>query len=155
MPLTAAELPPNLVGAASPLRSFQEKLCYLVDMYARHSETHRDRYPRWPSFDQLAREISDRTGVAISHGYLHQLCRGKRDNPTLNHLQALAEFFGVPTSYFTDDAMTDEVKAQYELVLAMRDSRVREICTYAPKLDRRGLEAVTNLIKSLADQDEE
>lgn len=135
-------------GGEQP-RTLAEKLHYLIDQYAKHSEKHAHRYPKWPSFDQLAHEISEATGTSLSHGYLHQLCRGTRDNPTLHHLQALADFFGVPAAYFTDDETAAAVIAQYELVLAMRNSRVREICTYAPLLDQTGLEAVTALIKTL------
>lgn len=130
-------------------RSFADRLNYLIDQYVKHSPEHARRYPKWPSFDQLAREISERSGRSISHGYLHQLCRGQRDNPTLHHVEALAGFFGVPVTFFTDAGVTAEVMAEYELVAALRDSRIREICLHAPRLDQQGLIAITNLIKNL------
>ena len=130
-------------------RSFADRLNYLIDQYVKHSPEHARRYPKWPSFEQLAREISERSGRSISHGYLHQLCRGQRDNPTLHHVEALAEFFGVPVTFFTDAGMTAHVMAEYELVAALRDSRIREICLHAPRLDQQGLTGSTNLIKNL------
>jgi transcriptional regulator with XRE-family HTH domain len=129
--------------------SFADRLNYLIDQYVKHSPEHAHRYPKWPSFEQLAREISERSGRSISHGYLHQLCRGQRDNPTLHHVEALAAFFGVPVTFFTDAGMTAQVIAEYELVTALRDSRIREICLHAPRLDQQGLMAITNLIKNL------
>lgn len=52
------------------------------------------------------------TGVTISQSYIWQLRKGKKNNPTFKHLQALAAFFGVPVSYFFDDEMTDRVDQQ-------------------------------------------
>ena len=137
-------------AAEQPPKTLADKLGYLIDIYVQQSDPGGNGSRRWPSFEKLATEISEATGKSISHGYLHQLCRGHRTNPTLHHLQALAEFFRVPVAFFTDDESTREIVAQYELVLAMRNSRIREICTYAPLLDREGLEEVTALVKSLA-----
>lgn len=130
-------------------RTLADKLVYLIDVYAQQNAAP-GQQAQWPTFERLAAEISASTGKSISHGYLHQLCRGQRDNPTLHHLQALAEFFRVPVAFFTDNEATREIVAQYELVLAMRNSRIREICTYAPLLDWEGLDAVTALVKDLA-----
>ncbi|HEX6402626.1 MAG TPA: hypothetical protein VF003_05630, partial [Pseudonocardiaceae bacterium] len=49
--------------------SFADRLNYLIDQYVKHSTEYARRYPRWPSFDQLAREISEHSGRSISHGY--------------------------------------------------------------------------------------
>ena len=41
-------------------------------------------------------------GHELSPSYLRMLRRGQRTNPTLETIQALADFFGVPTGYFFD-----------------------------------------------------
>lgn len=56
--------------------------------------------------------------MTISQSYIWQLRKGKKDNPTFKHLQALAGFFGVPVSYFFDDEVTDRVDQQLEEVKA-------------------------------------
>lgn len=61
------------------------------------------------------------TGVTISQSYIWQLRKGKKDNPTFKHLQALAAFFGVPVSYFFDDEVTDRVDQQLEELKAEQD----------------------------------
>jgi transcriptional regulator with XRE-family HTH domain len=66
------------------------------------------------------------TGVTISQSYIWQLRKGKKDNPTFKHLQALAAFFGVPVSYFFDDEVTDRVDQQLEEVKA-EQARLHEI----------------------------
>ena len=65
------------------------------------------------SNEQVAAAIVT-TGVTISQSYIWQLRKGKKDNPTYKHLQALAAFFGVPVSYFFDDEVTDRVDLQLE-----------------------------------------
>jgi transcriptional regulator with XRE-family HTH domain len=66
------------------------------------------------------------TGLTISQSYIWQLRKGKKDNPTFKHLQALAAFFGVPVSYFFDDEVTDRVDQQLE-ELCVEQARLNEI----------------------------
>lgn len=53
------------------------------------------------------KEIVDRMearGISsMSLSYLQQLRTGQATNPRLQHLRALADAFGVPVSYFTDE----------------------------------------------------
>jgi transcriptional regulator with XRE-family HTH domain len=61
------------------------------------------------------------TGVTISQSYIWQLRKQKKDNPTLKHLQALADFFGVPPAYFFDDAVAGQIDDQIEALRAERE----------------------------------
>ncbi|KAA2249541.1 XRE family transcriptional regulator [Solihabitans fulvus] len=65
-------------------------------------------------------------GVTISQSYIWQLRQGRKDNPTYRHLEALAGFFGVPVSYFFEDATTDRVDEQLTQLKAEQE-RLREI----------------------------
>ncbi|MEV0845483.1 helix-turn-helix transcriptional regulator [Streptomyces sp. NPDC049954] len=51
-------------------------------------------------------------GVTISQSYIWQLRKGTKTNPTLRHLEALADFFGVPAAYFFDNETGDRVGEQ-------------------------------------------
>ncbi|MYW90514.1 helix-turn-helix transcriptional regulator [Amycolatopsis rubida] len=62
------------------------------------------------------------TGVKISGSYIWHLRKARKDNPTLRHLYALAAFFGVPPSYFFDDAVTDRVDEQLQKLQAAQES---------------------------------
>ncbi|WP_030055242.1 MULTISPECIES: helix-turn-helix domain-containing protein [Streptomyces] len=62
-----------------------------------------------------------KAGVAISQSYIWQLRKSKKTNPTLRHLQALADFFGVPAAYFFDDEVTDRVEGQLSLLRAEQE----------------------------------
>lgn len=64
------------------------------------------------SNEHVAAEIGRASGVTISQSYIWQLRKGRKDNPTLKHLQALADFFGVPAAYFFDSEVTARVNDQ-------------------------------------------
>lgn len=95
-------------------RSLADRLNHLFSRYTARSG---QEY----SNEHVAAAIAD-TGVTISQSYIWQLRKGKKDNPTFKHLQALAGFFGVPVSYFFDDEVTDRVDQQLE---SLRDQRNR------------------------------
>lgn len=97
-------------------------------------------------------EVADaitHSGVKISAAYLWLLRTGRRDNPTLRHIEALAKFFGVPPGYFFDDDQADAVDRQLELLVAARDADVREIMLRSTDLSRPNRDAVLQIIKNI------
>lgn len=96
-------------------RSLADKLNHL---FAHHTSRNGQEY----SNEQVAAAISGRGEVTISQSYIWQLRKSKKDNPTCKHLQALADFFGVPVSYFFDDDVTDRVDQQLE---QLRSEQIR------------------------------
>jgi transcriptional regulator with XRE-family HTH domain len=90
--------------------------------------------------------------VKISFSYLSQLRSGVKDNPSFKQLAALAEFFGVPVSYFTGSAPeVDRIDAELALGAAMRDSGVRDLALRASHLTPAGLRALAGVLQSLED----
>jgi len=82
-----------------------------------------ERDGREYSNEHVASAIRSASGVTISQSYIWQLRKGKKDNPTLKHVQALADFFGVPAAYFFDDGVTDRVSKQLATLEAERQRR--------------------------------
>ncbi|MGI5467484.1 helix-turn-helix domain-containing protein [Streptomyces sp. CA-132043] len=78
------------------------------------------------SYKALAAEIAAQSGESFSGAYLWQLHRGERTNPTLRHLQALAAYFDVPVSYFTDDDVTRKVLDEEDLARRELDRSMTE-----------------------------
>jgi transcriptional regulator with XRE-family HTH domain len=76
------------------------------------------------SNEQVASAISA-GGVTISQSYIWQLRKAKKDNPTMRHLQALADFFGVPAAYFFDDDVEGRVNEQLAALRAEQDRLTR------------------------------
>lgn len=100
-----------------------EKLDHLLELRAQLSED------GVPSYKKLAAEIAAQSGESFSGAYLWQLHRGERANPTLRHLRALAEYFCVPVSYFTDDEVArrmidEDLLSRRELDQSMAEAGV-------------------------------
>lgn len=118
-------------GGSARSVSLSERLTTLFHE-VRNKETGREYTPR--DVEDFVKEkmahlsAEEQKTRTISHTYLWQLKRGYRLNPTLGHLQSLAEFFGVPTSYFTDTDLTEgELEHQALLAAGLRDDTVRQI----------------------------
>jgi hypothetical protein len=98
------------------------------------------------SYQEVADSIRSEGGPTISATYLWQLRKGLRDNPTRNHLAALAKFFGVSPAYFFDEDTAEMVDAQLSLLAAMRDNSVRTVALRAQGLSVESLAAVQVVI---------
>ncbi|PVB10615.1 XRE family transcriptional regulator [Mycobacteroides abscessus] len=82
-----------------------------------------------PSDATVADGIFEKTGVQMSGPYLCLLRTGKRTNPTVQNVQAIAEYFGVPASYLIDAGADAAIESELRLVKAMRDNGIRDIAT--------------------------
>ena len=97
--------------------------------------------------EQVAKAIEERGGPTISASYLWQLRKGLRDNPTKKHLEALADYFGVPPAYFFDEDATERIDAELDLLASMRDADVRHVALRASGLSTQTLKAITDMIE--------
>lgn len=95
-----------------------------------------------PSDATVADGIFEKTGVQMSAPYLCLLRTGKRTNPTVQNVQAIAEYFGVPASYLIDIGADAAIESELRLVKAMRDNGVRDI---AARLSGLTPESIGNL----------
>lgn len=122
-------------------RTFAEKLEHLFRTV---------RGPRGEhTLEEVVEGIRERGGPAtISVSYLWQLRKGTKDNPTKRHVEALADFFGVPAAYFFDDAAAERVDAELSLLSALRDAGVRSVALRAAGLSPRSLDAIRTIIDS-------
>lgn len=93
-----------------------------------------------------AADITRKTGVSISPAYLWQLRNGVKDNPTVQHLRALAEYFGVPASYLIDPDPAPQIDAQLNLLQALRDGGVRDLAMRASGLTPQALNSVASIL---------
>lgn len=105
------------------------------------------------SNEQVAAAITA-GGISISQSYIWQLRKGIKENPTLKHVQGLADFFGVPPAYFFDEAVTDrvgqrltELKAeQRRLAELAASSEVQMMALRAGELSAKGRQQVADLL---------
>ena len=93
-----------------------------------------------------AEAITRKTGVSISSAYLWQLRTGVKTNPTVTHLRAIAQFFGVSPSYLVDPGIDPDIDAQLNLLQAMRDAGVRDLAMRASGLTPQALNSLRAMV---------
>ncbi|MET8183481.1 helix-turn-helix domain-containing protein [Streptomyces sp. NPDC005336] len=96
--------------------------------------------------EEVAQAISA-SGVPISGSYIWLLRKGQRDNPTMHHVQGIADFFGVPAAYFFDDQVTANVDADLRLLVALKDAGVQSVALRAAGLSPKSLHSISEVIE--------
>jgi transcriptional regulator with XRE-family HTH domain len=111
-------------------------------------------HPPWRgpySTTEAAAAINDAAGrPVISYNYLYQLRRGTKTEPGHSRLAAIARFFEVPVSYFTDEE-TDAARVEKQVeeravTAALQDQGVRDIAFRAAGLSPASLAAILSVI---------
>ena len=106
------------------------------------------------SNDEVATACREATGESFSATYLWQLRTGRRDNPTMRHLEALAQFFEVPVAYFFDDDQSSAIARELELLGVLRDAGVRNVALRALTLSPEGIDTLNDMIDVLVRREE-
>ncbi|WP_435057588.1 hypothetical protein [Streptomyces sp. bgisy060] len=79
--------------------------------------------PRGPFTNpQLVRRLEELGLPAPSSTYLWQLRKGKADNPTKKHMDALADLFGVPRDFWSNDATAAAVTSMINRLNGLKSS---------------------------------
>lgn len=98
--------------------------------------------------DHVAQAIADTQNVEISGNYVWMLRAGKRDNPTLRHIEALARFFGVPATFLVDQRQAERVRAELDKVAELADSSIQHIAQRGPN-DSTSLDTLHALLRKV------
>ncbi|MFA4085197.1 hypothetical protein ONA92_26245 [Mycobacteroides salmoniphilum] len=97
--------------------SFAEKLNTLIEKTGKGSM----------SKPQLAKAITEATGIEMDANYMWKLCKGKVPDPRLTTIEQLATYFGVKASYFTDSSNDEAHEGVLALLETMRNAKVENI----------------------------
>lgn len=134
-----SELPDD--GAApvsASLETFAARLDYLF-------RTVHPQGQRPYSYDFVAESVS-RAGIDISGNYIWMLRSGRRDNPTLRHMEGLARFFGVSTSFLTDRDEAERVRGQLDKLHDLAASGVQHVAMRGASVNEDTLETIHTLL---------
>jgi transcriptional regulator with XRE-family HTH domain len=88
-------------------------------------------------------------GITMSAPYLSQLRSGNRTNPSSATMAALANFFRIKSSYFTDDEYYEKLDKELAWTSTLRDDGVRRIALRASELSPEGQLDVMERINEL------
>lgn len=109
----------------------------------------RQGHPGEYTYEQVATAIAKRGGPTISASYLYMLRRGIRDNPTKHHLEALADFFAMPVSYFFDTDEATTLTADPAALAAISRPELADLVVRAATLPPETLETVSQLLSQV------
>jgi len=105
------------------------------------------------SYREVAEGVADRGAPPVSESYLYMLRSGRRDNPGMKLIEALARFFGTSVTYFYDDpgakVLTDEVL----LVAALRNSSIRELALRSVHLSTGNLRHLLGIVEQVQEME--
>lgn len=108
----------------------------------------KDRKPF--STPEAAKLINDSAGrPVISPTYLWQLRRGKRRDPTLSRVTAIAALFNVKLDYFNEAKQQEPSLSELLLAQALQKPSIRELARQADGLSAAGRGALLDLARSL------
>lgn len=79
-------------------------------------------------------------GGQISDVYIWQLRKGLRTNPTKDHLESLADFFGVSPAYFFEQDVTDRTLSDLSTLETLRRLKPAQV-SLRTVLEQEGLSA--------------
>jgi transcriptional regulator with XRE-family HTH domain len=84
--------------------------------------------------EEVARAVRDSADASISATYVWQLRTGKRTDPRMSHLVALARVFDVDPAYFFDGELGATMRANLGALAALHDPHTRRLATAAGQL---------------------
>ncbi|WP_340562819.1 XRE family transcriptional regulator [Streptomyces sp. GSL17-111] len=119
-------------------------------------ETIRPEGPRGRTYtnDEVALSVKESNPhIRVGGAYLSALRTGTKKNPSTELLAALARFFGVPASYFLDEATAVQTDAELALAQVAHNLGVRKLALRALELTPEGLAAVTRIVEHVLDGD--
>ena len=96
---------------------------------------------------EVVEGIRAQGGPHLSPAYLWQLRHGVRTNPTKEHLEAIATFFGVSPAYFYDDPAARDLVDRLALAGALQNEHVAKLALRANGLSDETLAAVARIIE--------
>ncbi|MEY9942159.1 XRE family transcriptional regulator [Streptacidiphilus sp. MAP5-3] len=107
-----------------------------------------DRAPY--STPEAAKLINEAAGQSvISPTYLWQLRKGKRTDPTLSRVAAIARLFNVKLDYFNEAKRQEPSRTELQLAQALQKQPIRELARQADGLSAVGVAALLDLARSL------
>ncbi len=99
------------------------------------------------TYAEVSAGVAARGIATISDTYLCDLRNGTKENPRIRHVEALADFFGVPISYFLDGEESARLFDRLETLPAAANADVRRMALRAVDLSPETLEAVAQIIE--------
>jgi transcriptional regulator with XRE-family HTH domain len=124
----------------------QQSLAVLLDRLFR---TSRADGRAWTN-DQVAKELKRRNpGLRVTGGYLSALRNGGKSHPSIELQQGLADFFGVPLTYFAGAAVDADIAEQAAAIALVQQAGVRAVALRAIGVHEESLAAIAAVLDNI------
>lgn len=130
--------------AVAPLETFASRLDYLF-------RTVHPQGQRSATYDRVAEVLASEYGIEISANYIWMLRSGRRDNPTLRHIEGLSKFFGVSPAFLSDQKEADRLRSQLDGIKEVADSGVQHVAMRGSDIDESTVDAIRALLARAQD----
>jgi transcriptional regulator with XRE-family HTH domain len=102
-------------------------------------------------------EVESGTGGRVSRSYVWKLRKGRNRNPSLEVVEALAGFFGVPAGYFFGPPLTEDEGSRSAAAVAalLRDDSARALLEGSRGLSPAAMSALLSMLGHLRGLDGE
>lgn len=137
------------VPAPGPGSSFAERLNYLFDVLRPRDGDPAKTNRRTGEFSNshVAETVSEYGDGTITAAYIIKLRSPDTEyNPSIRIVRLLARFFEVPASYFVEDAVTERMVNQFQLVQQLHDHGVKNLAMRAAGLSPASKEALLKMV---------
>lgn len=104
--------------------------------------------PKTYTYEQIqdrAREL----GFTLSDSTVQNMRNGTQKNPTRDSMRAVAAVFGVSPAYFMDDAVSERIDQELELLAILQNPAVRAIAARLPDLPQNDQVLLVGIIEQM------
>lgn len=106
------------------------------------------------TLEDIAEGVRTYTGDTCSKQYIGDLLSGKYTAPTQPKIEGIAHFFGLPPSYFFNDALSRQMQEDLKLGAALREAGVQGIAARMLEVDPAGREALLKMLNEIQQREE-
>lgn len=105
------------------------------------------------TLEEIAEGVRSHTGDTCSKQYIGDLLSGKYTAPTKGKIEGIAHVFGLPPSYFFNDALSVQMQEDLKLGAALREAGVRGLAARMLDVEPNNRETLMKILNEIQDRE--
>jgi transcriptional regulator with XRE-family HTH domain len=101
------------------------------------------------TLEEIAEGVRTYTGDTCSKQYIGDLLSGKYTAPTKPKIEGIAHVFGLPPSYFFNDALSEQMQEDLKLGAALREAGIRRLAARMLEVEPAGRETLREMLNEI------
>jgi transcriptional regulator with XRE-family HTH domain len=112
-------------------------------------ETIRRQDGKTYTLEEIAEGVRAYTGDTCSKQYIGDLLSGKYTAPTKPKIEGIAHVFGLPPSYFFNDALSEQIQEDLKLGAALREAGIRGLAARMLEVDPNSRDTLKKILNEI------